>query len=133
MVTERTGAHVTSFEIEGKKKEAFSIGSSEHFALPRLRPRAAEADGVPAQAPLTDVGVYLGWFGGATRLVHYGSALAPPLSRLPGARRALDAAARRIQRSRAGPHTAQGIRSDVVAGASDPSGTKLAAARLTGG
>src|SRR5260370_40091120 len=108
MVTERTGAHVTSFEIEGKKKEAFSIGSSEHFALPRLRPRAAEADGVPAQAPLTDVGVYLGWFGGATRLGHYGSALAPPLTRLPGARPALAAAARPIAPRRARPGTAAG-------------------------
>jgi short subunit dehydrogenase-like uncharacterized protein len=84
IVTERTAAHVTSFEIDGKKKEAFSIGSSEHFALPRLRPRVAGADGRPAQAPLTDVGVYLGWLGHATRLVHYGSALAAPLSSMPG-------------------------------------------------
>jgi hypothetical protein len=71
IVTERTAAHLASFRVDGKKREALSIGSSEHFALPRLR-RAAGADGVPEQAPLTDVGVYLGWFGRATRLVHYG-------------------------------------------------------------
>jgi short subunit dehydrogenase-like uncharacterized protein len=133
IVTERTAAHVTSFEVDGTTRQAFSIGSSEHFALPRLRPRAAGAEGILAPAPLAEVGVYLGWFGGATRLVHYGSALAAPLCRLPGVRRSLDAAARRIQRSRAGPGTAQGIRSDVVAVAGDARGTKLAAVHLTGG
>ena len=133
VVTERTAAHVTSFEIGGKKKEAFSIGSSEDFALPRLRPRAAGAGGSPAQAPLTDVGVYLGWFGSATRLVHYGSALAAPLSSMPGVLRVVDALARRIQRSRAGPGAAESFRSDVVAVARDAHGAKLAAVHLTGG
>jgi short subunit dehydrogenase-like uncharacterized protein len=132
IVSERTAAHVTSFTIDGKKREALSIGSSEHFALPRLR-RAAGADGVPAQASLTDVGVYLGWFGGATRFVHYGSALASPVSSLPGVRRAMDAAARRIQGSRAAPGPAAAIRSDVMAVARDPSGRDLAVVHLTGG
>jgi hypothetical protein len=112
--------------------EALSIGSSEHFALPRLRP-AAGPDGIPVQVPLTDVGVYLGWFGRATRLVHYGSALAMPVSSLPGVRRALDAAAHRIQRSRAAPGPAAAIRSEVVAVARDPSGRDLAVVHLTGG
>jgi len=102
IVTERTAAHVTSFEVDGKTKPAFSIGSSEHFTLPRLRPWAAGVTGIAAQAPLTDVGVFLGWFGSATRLVQAGSALATPLGRLPGVRRALDALARRIQGSRLG-------------------------------
>jgi hypothetical protein len=132
IVSERTAAHVTSFNIDGKKIEALSIGSSEHFALPRLRP-AAGPDGIPAQVPLTDVGVYLGWFGRATRLVHYGSALAMPVSSLPGVRRALDAAARRIQRGRAAPGPAAAIRSEVVAVARDPSGRDLAVVHLTGG
>jgi hypothetical protein len=132
-VTERTAAHVTSFEIDGKKREAFSIGSSEDFALPRLRPGTAGADGAPGQAPLTDVDVYLGWFGRATRLVHYGSVLVTPLGHLAGARRVLDGQARRIQRSRAQPGAAQTIRSDVVAVASDAGGRKLAAVHLTGG
>jgi hypothetical protein len=132
IVTQRPAAHVTSFELDGKKRQTFSIGSSEHFALPRLRPRAAGADGIPAQAPLTDVGVYLGWFGRATRLVRYGSALAAPLSSMPVVRRALDQQARRIQRSRAGPRTTDSIRSDVVAVARDASGKKLAAVHLIG-
>ncbi len=133
VVSERTAARVMSFELDGTKRHAFSIGSSEHFALPRLRPGAAGAAGIPAQAPLTEVGVYLGWFGAATRLVHYASALATPLGRLPGVRRALDQQARRIQRSRAAPGTETAIRSDVVAVASDASGRKLAVAHLTGG
>jgi short subunit dehydrogenase-like uncharacterized protein len=129
IVTERIAAHVTSFTVDGVKREALSIGSSEHFALPRLRPAA----GVPGQVPLTDVGVYLGWFGRATRLVHYGSELAAPVSRLPGVRRALDAVAGRIQRSRAAPGAAAAIGSDVVAVASDANGRELAAVHLTGG
>jgi hypothetical protein len=79
------------------------------------------------------VDVYLGWFAGATRLVHYASALATPLSRLPAVHRALDKQARRIQRSRAEPATGETIRSDVVALAHDASGQTLAAAHLTGG
>ena len=77
--------------------------SSEHFALPRLRPRAAGAD-IHAPVQLTDVSVFLVWFGGATRFVHYGAA---PLRRLPGVRRALDKQAQRRQRGRAEPGTGQ--------------------------
>jgi Saccharopine dehydrogenase NADP binding domain len=133
IVNERLAAHVASFEIDGKPEEAFSIGSSEQFALPRLRPRPAEPGGMPAQAPLTDVDVYLGWFGRATRLVQYGLALAGPAGRLPGAHRAADMIAHRIQRTRTGVAASQAIRSDVIARARDASGRKLAAAHLTGG
>jgi hypothetical protein len=77
--------------------------------------------------------VYLGWFGRATRLVHYASPLVAPLGGLPGARRAVDAAGERIQRSRAAPDITAAIRSDVVAVAVDASGTELAAIHLTGG
>jgi len=131
VVAERTAAHVMSFQVDGTRRPGFSIGSSEHFALPRLRPQTAE--GVPALAPLTEVGVYLGWYGAATRLVHYASALAAPLDRLPGVHRALDRQARRIQHSRAGPDTGEAIRSDVVAVAGDANGVTLATAYLTGG
>jgi short subunit dehydrogenase-like uncharacterized protein len=133
IVSERLAAHVTSFEIDGKPEEAFSIGSSEDFALPRLRPRVAEPAGMPAQAPITDVGVYLGWFGRATRLVQVGLALAVPAGRLPGAHRAVDALAHRIQRNRTGVAASPNIRSDVIAEARDASGRKLATVHLTGG
>jgi hypothetical protein len=52
--------------------------------------------------------------------------------RLPAARKALDALARRIQRSRAGPGT-HSIRSDVVAAAADASDHTFATVHLTGG
>jgi short subunit dehydrogenase-like uncharacterized protein len=123
VVTERTAAHVASFEIDGGRRRAFSIGSSEQFALPRLS----------RQPPLTDVGVYLGWLGSATGLVHYASAVAAPLERFKGVRDALDRLARQIQRGRATPGTGQTLRSDVVAEASDAQGRRLATVRLTGG
>jgi hypothetical protein len=132
IVGERSAAHVTSFDIDGTRRQGFSIGSSEQFALPRLRPGTA-ADGAPAQASLTDVDVYLGWFGGATRLVQAASALVTPLGRLAGVHRVLDEQSRRIQRSRAQPSAEQSIRSDVVAVASDAGGRKLAAVHLSGG
>ena len=141
IVSERAASNVTSFEVDGKITEAFSIGASEHFALPRFRARAAGTDGTgdgtadsaATQARLTDVGVYLGWFGGATRLVHYGSVLAAPLARMPGVRWALDVQARRIQRSRAEPDPAERVRSDVVAVAADAGGRELAKVHLAGG
>jgi short subunit dehydrogenase-like uncharacterized protein len=123
VVTERTAAHVASFEIDGSRRQAFSIGSSEQFALPRFR----------HQPPLTDVSVYLGWLGAATGLVHYASAVAAPLERFKGVRDGLDQLARQIQRSRATPDTGQTLRSDVVAEAADAHGRRLATVRLTGG
>jgi short subunit dehydrogenase-like uncharacterized protein len=135
LVTERTAAHVASFEVDCSRRQAFSIGSSEHFALPRLRQAAGTGTGgeMPARAPLTDVGVYLGWFGAATELVHFVSALAAPLERLPGVRGALDQQGRRIQRSRAAPDSGATIRSDVVAVAAAAGGRPLATVQLTGG
>jgi len=122
VVTERTAEHVALFEIDGSRRQDFSIGSSEQFALPRLR----------HQPPLTDVGVYLGWLGAATGLVHYASAAAARLERVKGVRNALDRLAQRIQRSRATPGAGQALRSDVVAEAADARGRRLAAVHLTG-
>jgi short subunit dehydrogenase-like uncharacterized protein len=134
IVTERTAAHVVWFDLGGERREALSIGSSEHFALPRLRQQAATVDDFGAQQkPLTDVGVYLGWFGAATRLVHYVSALAAPLDRLPAVRQILDREADRIQHSRATPSAGQTMRSEVVAVAADEQGKTLATVRLSGG
>ncbi len=133
ITSERAAARVRSFEVDGKIREAFSIGSSEHFALPRLRHVTGAAGGAAVASGLSDVGVYLGWFGGATRLVQYGSVLAAPLGRLPGVRQAIDIQARRIQRSRAEPDPAERVQSDVVAVAADSSDHELAVVHLTGG
>jgi len=121
IVAERSAAHRAWFEIGGRRRAALSTGSSEHFALPRLRPG------------LTDVGVYLGWLGAATALVHYASPLTAALERVPGVRQGLDAAARRIQRRRTQPAPGSAIRSDVVAVAADAAGRDLASVHLAGG
>jgi len=127
IVTEPTAARIASFTVDGTRREAYSLGSSELFALPRLR-----RDGADGQAPLTDVTAYLGWFGRATRFVHYGSVLTAPASRVPGVHKVLDGVAQRIQRSRAVPGPRTPIRSDVVAVAADANGRELATVNLVG-
>ena len=81
---------------------------------------------------ITDVDVYLGWFGRASRAVSFASVLNAPMGHLPGARGALAAVARRVQRGRVTPGNPSSVRSDVVAVAADAGGEELAAIRLTG-
>ena len=45
LVTERTAAHVASFEVDGSRRQAFSIGSSEHFALRSRSDHGTRASG----------------------------------------------------------------------------------------
>src|SRR5205085_1327087 len=61
----------------GRRSDAFSVASSEAFALPRAHPG------------LRDVGVYLGWAGPLSRAVQAMSAGASLVGRLPGARDAI--------------------------------------------
>jgi len=53
--TERSAKRVRSFDVDGGKREAISVGSSEHFGLPRVAPQ------------LREVNAYLGWFGQLAR------------------------------------------------------------------
>ena len=55
VVTEGAARRIRSFDVHGKRLQAVSIGSSEHFTLPPLSPA------------LTDVDCYLGWFGAMSR------------------------------------------------------------------
>lgn len=48
---ERSAKNVRSFDVDGESRDGVSIGSSEHFALPRIAPT------------LREVNAYLGWFG----------------------------------------------------------------------
>lgn len=133
LITRRTAADLTTFEVAGKTREAFSVGASEHFALPRLRRPAPEVGGAAAEPRLTDVNVYLGWYGGAARIAHHMSPLVPLAGRVPGLRQAVDAWAGLIQRRGGEPAGAARIRFDVVAQACDASGRPLARVHLTGG
>src|SRR5215212_3678396 len=55
VVGERGAARVRRFPVKGRDREAVSIGSIEHFALPAVYPH------------LREVNAYLGWFGPFSR------------------------------------------------------------------
>ena len=84
LVTERGAKRLRSFDVGGRHRPAVSVGTSEAFAVPRLRPG------------LREVNTYLGWFGGLSRLVQVQSAavaavaedpwIAPSCSTAPPAR-----------------------------------------------
>ena len=123
LVTERVAAGLRTFQVGGQARDAISVGGSEQFTLPRLSPAGS----------LRDVGVYLGWFGGASRALSRLSVATPALRRVPGTRRMTDALTARLQRSRAEPDPAEPVRVDVVAIASGADGQRVAEVRLTGG
>ena len=60
--TERGAKRVRSFRVGSKELSGVSVGSSEHFTLPRVAPR------------LREVNAYLGWFGPASRAMQVVSA-----------------------------------------------------------
>jgi short subunit dehydrogenase-like uncharacterized protein len=123
LVTERGGVRGRSFVVDGTSRKALSVGTTEHFALPRSFPA------------LRDVDVHLGWFGGATDAVRafaLGGALA---ARVPGVRPALNGLlARTVRGSSGGPDEAARAASvaAVVAEAVDAQGRVLASAQLRG-
>jgi short subunit dehydrogenase-like uncharacterized protein len=119
LARERGARHVRNFD----GRPAISIGASEQFALPRVHPG------------LRDVGVWLGWFGPASRPLQVLSAGTALATRLPGVRRAItSSAARLIPGSTGGPDAATRARarSHVVAVASDATGATLATVRIEG-
>ena len=123
LVTERTGRRVRAFTLAGRDRPAMSVGGTEHFALPRIHPT------------LRDVGVYVGWFGPATRAVQAVGAGASLLGRVPGARAAMGAVIGRVVKgSTGGPDAAAraSSRSTIVAVAADATGAPLATVRLEG-
>jgi short subunit dehydrogenase-like uncharacterized protein len=123
VVTERGASRLRSFPVRGRERPAVSVGSSEHFALPRL------ADG------LRDVDVYLGWFGSMSRALQGVSAATSLVTRVPGARSALEGTLTRLVKgSSGGPDAAQRAQSGshVVAIASDADGQALAEVHLEG-
>nr|MDQ4007936.1 saccharopine dehydrogenase NADP-binding domain-containing protein [Actinomycetota bacterium] len=95
LVTERPAARVRSFPASGGRLTGISVGGSEHLFLPRTFPQ------------LHDVDVFLGWAGRRSRLVQAGSAVASPLTRLPGATRLADRATARFVRGSTGGPSAQ--------------------------
>jgi short subunit dehydrogenase-like uncharacterized protein len=117
--TERGAKRVRSFQIGSKKRDAVSVGSSEHFALPRIAPQ------------LREVNAYLGWFGPLSRPMQVMSLG----TSLPGASGLIKAVGGRfVKGSSGGPDADARSRSgsQIVAIAYDSAGRELAEARLTG-
>ncbi|MGH3936086.1 MAG: saccharopine dehydrogenase family protein [Pseudonocardiaceae bacterium] len=76
---EPSGSRMRAFPLDGRDHPALTIGSTEHYALPRLA----------TAGRLSEVDVYLGWFGSATRALRLSARMAAALPRLPGARQLL--------------------------------------------
>ncbi len=121
--TERGAKRVRSFGVGSKELGAVSVGSSEHFTLPRLAPR------------LREVNAYLGWFGPASRAMQAMSAGTSVAMKLPGAEKLWSAACERlVQGSTGGPDEAARAKggSHIVGIAYDSVGRALSEVHLTG-
>src|SRR4051794_28524566 len=119
MVTERGAKRMRSFAVRGKDRPAISVGSSEHFTLPRLTPG------------LREVNAYLGWFGPASRPMQAMSLV----TSLPGVGTAVEAVTSRVVKgSTGGPDATQRAKtgSHVQALAYDAAGRELAGVTLEG-
>ncbi len=119
VVSERMARTLRTFEVDRKRRSAVSVGSSEHFGLPRHHPELRELD------------VYLGWFGVLSRSVQAFTAVA----QAPGIRGPLTSAMRRLLKgSSGGPDAAARSMtgSHIVARALDADGELLAETHLEG-
>jgi short subunit dehydrogenase-like uncharacterized protein len=70
---ERPGSRVRTFELSADKQaEALSLGTAEHFTVPRLA------------ASITTINVYVGWFGRLTRAAAVAGSVTGTASKVPG-------------------------------------------------
>ena len=116
---ERTAKRVRSFEFGSKRLTGVSIGSSEHFALPKIHPALREVD------------AYLGWFGPASRAMQVVTLGAE----VPGVRAGVEKLGRRfVKGSTGGPDEAARLRTGslIVAETYDAYGTLLTRVEMKG-
>jgi short subunit dehydrogenase-like uncharacterized protein len=119
--TVRAAERYRTLPEAGQQRPAVSVGSSEHFALPRTFPH------------LREVNAYLGWFGRLSRPMHLLSR-ASRLLRAPGVRFLHEAAVKRLATSGGSwPSEPERLGSHTVAIAYDERGDVLAEAHLSGG
>jgi short subunit dehydrogenase-like uncharacterized protein len=117
--SERAAKRVRGFQVGSKKRDGVSVGSSEHFALPRIAPQ------------LREVNAYLGWFGPASRAMQAFSIG----TSLPGVSSLLRAAGEKfVKGSTGGPDAEARSRSGshIVAIAYDDAGRELVEVHVTG-
>ena len=111
------------FETKLGPRVGLSIGSSEHFAIPRIAPE------------VTDVGAYLGWFGPKTAPIRYGAAALAGFTKIPGSKAAISAALRKaLPGSTGGPTLSERAKSSsvAIAEALASDGTVLSTVELNG-
>jgi short subunit dehydrogenase-like uncharacterized protein len=121
--TERGAKRVRSFRVRTKDLSGISVGSSEHFTLPRLSPR------------LREVNAYMGWFGPASRGMQALSACTSVGMKVPGAEKLWSAATDRfVQGSTGGPDEVARAKSGshIVGIAYDSAGRVLSEVHLKG-
>jgi short subunit dehydrogenase-like uncharacterized protein len=121
--TERGAKRVASFDVEGRRLQGISVGSSEHFGLPQTHPQLREVD------------VYLGWFGPASRPMQALSAGISLATKVPGSRAAIGGALGKVVRGSTGgpgPEDRAKGGSHIVAIAYGAGGEPLASARVAG-
>jgi short subunit dehydrogenase-like uncharacterized protein len=121
--TERGAKRVRTFKVGSKQLQGVSVGSSEHFALPRVAPR------------LREVNAYLGWFGPASRAMQVMSACTSVAMKAPGVDKLWSAAGERfVQGSTGGPdaEARSNSGSHIVAIAYDAAGRPLSEVHVKG-
>lgn len=121
--SERGASRYRTFRTRGKDRPAVAVGSSEHFALPRVQPG------------LQEVNSYLGWFGPLSRPMQAASLIGAAAFRVPGVKNLYGGATDRlIKGSTGGPDAAERARSGshIVGVAYDGSGNLLSEVHLTG-
>jgi short subunit dehydrogenase-like uncharacterized protein len=121
--SERGAKRVRSFPVGGRQLTGVSVGSSEHFTLPKIAPQ------------LREVNAYLGWFGPASRAMQVFSAGTELAMKIPGVEGLWSAAGERLVKgSTGGPDAAARAKggSHVVAIAYDSAGRELSEVHVTG-
>ena len=121
--TERGARALRTFPVAARQRAAISVGSSEHFALPRLAPE------------LREVNAYLGWFGPASRAMQVMSGGMNLAMKVPGLSDLWKAAGEKlVQGSTGGPDEDARSKSGshIVAIAYDGAANPLAEVHLTG-
>jgi short subunit dehydrogenase-like uncharacterized protein len=121
--TERGAKRMRSFQVGSKERPAVSVGSSEHFTLPRLAPR------------LREVNAYLGWFGPASRGMQAMSIGLSLGTKVPGVERLWETAIGRFARGSTGGPDAEARSksgSHIVAIAYDAAGRTLSEVHVEG-
>lgn len=124
VVTERGARRVKQFEVmRGRNRPAVSVGSSEQFTLPRLRPE------------LLGVDTYLGWFGPASRPLQAFSAVGSVITLVPGVKAGMQGlTGRLVKGSTGGPDAAARAPTGslIIARVFDAGERELTAVRLEG-